>query len=162
VDFRGTDIRIIPVPTFHVCGKVIVEGAPPPPPAPRGGAPANLPSPPPPPPPPIVGPGAPAGDIGPGVLNLRTGIRIDDVCPSQSPGPPLPNQSMSPIRLSAVGTRAEVSNSSGNTYSSPVDPSTGRFVIRNVVPGIYDLSTTIAGMNGRIPLEVRDNVENVT
>ena len=156
-DVRGVDIRMTPVPTYHVCGVAILEG-PPPQQGTRGQAPnANVPPPPPPPPPPPAGPGAGATQP---VVRVPPSVRTDDVCPNLTGGPPLPVQSMAPIRLNAVGTRAEISNAIGNQYTTPVDPGTGRFAFRNVTPGTYELSGTIAGMNARIPILVRGDVEN--
>src|SRR5262249_20956435 len=40
------------------------------------------------------------------------------------------------------------------------DPGTGRFAFRNVTPGTYELSGTIAGMNAHIPVLVRGDVDN--
>jgi hypothetical protein len=63
--------------------------------------------------------------------------------------------------LLAVGTRAEISNASGNQYSTPVDPRTGRFAFKNIAPGTYELSGTIGGMNTRSSVVVRSDVDNV-
>jgi hypothetical protein len=137
VDSRGVDIRMTPVATYHVCGVAILEGPPPQP-----GARAQTP---------------PNANVPP---RVPPSVRTDDVCPNLSGGSALPVQSIAPIRLNAVGTRAEISNATGIQYTTPVDPGTGRFAFRNVTPGMYELSGTIAGMNARIPVLVRGDVEN--
>jgi hypothetical protein len=54
-------------------------------------------------------------------------------------------------------------NSTGNRYNATVDGVTGQFVIRNVLPGLYDLATFISNMDAATTVDVRNrDVENVT
>jgi hypothetical protein len=54
-------------------------------------------------------------------------------------------------------------NASGNRYSGNVDAVTGQFAIRDVLPGLYDLSTFINSMVAGTTVDVRDrDVENAT
>jgi len=54
-------------------------------------------------------------------------------------------------------------NSVGNRYNATVDGTTGQFVIRNVLPGLYNLATFISNMDAATTVDVRNrDVENVT
>src|SRR6185503_6523270 len=54
-------------------------------------------------------------------------------------------------------------NATGNRYNATVDGATGQFVIRNVLPGLYDLATFISNMDAATTVDVRNrDVENVS
>jgi hypothetical protein len=53
-------------------------------------------------------------------------------------------------------------NSTGNRYNGTVDGATGQFIIRNVLPGLYNLATFISNMDAATSVDVRSSdVENV-
>jgi hypothetical protein len=53
-------------------------------------------------------------------------------------------------------------NASGNRYNATVDGVTGQFILRNVLPGLYNLATFISNMDAATTVEVRNgDVENV-
>src|SRR6185369_8753137 len=52
-------------------------------------------------------------------------------------------------------------NATGNRFNGTVDVVTGQFVIRNVLPGLYDLATFISNMDAATTVDVRNrDVEN--
>jgi hypothetical protein len=54
-------------------------------------------------------------------------------------------------------------NASGNRYNGVVNGTTGQFVIRNVLPGLYNLATFISNMDAATTVDVRNqDMENVT
>jgi hypothetical protein len=54
-------------------------------------------------------------------------------------------------------------NAAGNRYNGVVDGTTGQFVIRNVLPGLYNLATFISNMDAATTVDVRNrDMENVT
>ncbi|HEX4998335.1 MAG TPA: carboxypeptidase-like regulatory domain-containing protein [Terriglobia bacterium] len=167
-EYRGSDIRLIPVPMYHVCGTVSVLGdvRPPDPPGatgPRGGISTQL---------PLVSPNiedALRGGPNQGLQSAVTAVQAaNDICPGLAGGAPLPQQARGQARLMAVGARANVSNANTGSYTTAIDANSGRFVFRNVVPGMYELSTSTQttpenpGFNARTPVEVRGDVDFVS
>lgn len=147
-EYRGLDINMTPVRKFTVCGTVRgiparqsrVQNNPggpipaPPPPRPAGSALPQLPNTP-------VDPNAPCG--------ISTSVIQDPVGTVQ----------MVPLD---VELRAAV-NASGNRYNATVDGVTGQFIIRNVLPGLYNLATFISNMDAATTVDVRNrDVENVS
>ncbi len=54
-------------------------------------------------------------------------------------------------------------NAAGNRYNATVDGTTGQFVIRNVLPGLYNLATFISNMDAATTVDVRNrDMENVS
>jgi hypothetical protein len=54
-------------------------------------------------------------------------------------------------------------NATGNRYNATVDGVTGQFIIRNVLPGLYNLATFISNMDAATTVDVRNrDVENVS
>jgi len=47
-------------------------------------------------------------------------------------------------------------NSTGNRYNGTVDGTTGRFIIRNVLPGVYNAATFIGNMDAATTVDVRN------
>jgi hypothetical protein len=148
-EYKGADTQMTPVRRFTVCG--IVRGIPaagsrvqnnpggpipPPPPAPRAAAAQNpqaVPN--------VPNPNDPCG-IG------TTAIRD-----------PVGTVQLAPLD---VELRPAL-NSVGNRYNATVDGTTGQFVIRNVLPGLYNLATFISNMDAATTVDVRNrDVENVT
>jgi len=149
-EFKGGDIQMTPVRRYTVCG--IVRGIPdrqsrvqnnpggpipPPPPAPRplpaGQQGAAVPTPPP------ANPDAPCG--------IGTAAIQDPVGTAQ----------LAPLD---VELRPAL-NATGNRYNGTVDGVTGQFVIRNVLPGLYNLATFISNMDAAVTVDVRNrDVEN--
>jgi hypothetical protein len=150
-EFKGGDIQMTPVRRFTVCG--VVRGIPdrqsrvqnnpggpipPPPPAPRplpAGQPgAAVPTPPP------ANPDAPCG--------IATAAIQDPVGTVQ----------LTPLD---VELRPAL-NATGNRFNGTVDGVTGQFIIRNVLPGVYDLATFISNMDAATTVDVRNrDVESV-
>jgi len=148
-EYKGLDIQMTPVRRFTVCGTV--RGIPPPQARARNNNGGPIPPPP------------PARPIPPGSA------------PSAIPNTPSPNDPCgigTTVIQDPVGTvqltpldielRAAV-NATGNRYNATVDGVTGQFVIRNVLPGVYDLATFISQMDAATTVDVRNrDVENVT
>lgn len=146
--YKGLDIQMTPVRRFTVCGTVRGIPAPqaraqndgggpiPAPPPPRPAPPGSLP-----PIPNTPNPNDPCG-IGTTVIQDPAGV-----------------VQLTPID---VELRSAV-NATGNRYNATVDGVTGQFVIRNVLPGLYDLATFISQMDAATTVDVRNrDVENVT
>jgi len=143
-EYRGMDIHLVPIRKYNVCGVIVVSGYTPPPRA--GGAAPPLPPPPPPPPAPARAP-------------------IPDPCSTGQPSPSLVNAQLGggSVQLAPldIELRSALSDS-GNRYNGAVEQGTGKFMIRNVLPGTYDLSTFIGGMGAAATVDVRDHdVENL-
>jgi hypothetical protein len=149
-EFKGGDIQMTPVRRFTVCG--VVRGIPdrqsrvqnnpggpipPPPPAPR--APPGQPGVAAPTPPP-ANPDAPCG-IGTGAIQDPVGT----------------------VQLTPLDVELRPAlNATGNRFNGTVDGVSGQFVIRNVLPGLYDLATFISNMDAAATVDVRNrDVENV-
>ena len=150
-EFRGGDIQMTPVRRFTVCG--VVRGIPdrqsrvpnnpggpipPPPPPPRpnpAGQPGIAVS-----PPPAANPDAPCG-IGTGQIQDPVGT----------------------VQLTPLDVELRPAlNATGNRFTGTVDGVSGQFVIRNVLPGLYDLATFISNMDAAATVDVRNrDVENV-
>ncbi|HLQ78267.1 MAG TPA: carboxypeptidase-like regulatory domain-containing protein, partial [Terriglobia bacterium] len=138
-EYRGMDIHVVPIRKFNVCGVVVVSGV-----APRA----------------VNNAGAVRGNIVPVPLNP-----IPDPCSTGQPSPSLANAGVGggSVQLAPldIELRSALSDS-GNRYNSGVDGNTGKFIIRNVLPGTYDLSTFISGMGTAALVEVRDHdVDNL-
>jgi hypothetical protein len=150
-EFKGGDIQMTPVRRYTVCG--VVRGIPdrqsrvqnnpggpipPPPPAPRplpaGQQGAAVPTPPP------ANPDAPCG-IGTAAVQDPVGT----------------------VQLAPLDVELRPAlNATGNRYNGTVDGVTGQFVIRNVLPGLYNLATFISNMDAAVTVDVRNrDVENV-
>jgi hypothetical protein len=90
-----------------------------------------------------------------------------EICPGGG-GAPLPPQARGSVRLVIAGTQAIMANASDGSYTTNIDPNTGRFAFRDVMPGAYELSTMAQGtpdtpaLNGRTTVEVRGDVEGVS
>jgi hypothetical protein len=148
-EYRGLDINMTPVRKFTVCG--IVRGIPPPQLRTQNNAGGPVPPPPPPPRP------APAGAIPPPISNTPNS---NDPCGFGTTAiqDPVATVLLTPLD---VELRQAV-NSQGNRYNATVDGATGQFVIRNVLPGMYDLATFISNADARTTVDVRNrDVENV-
>jgi hypothetical protein len=144
-EYRGANIQMTPVRRFTVCG--IVRGIPgvearvqnnpggpipPPPPRPRAAAGA---------------PGVPVFDGNQPCGMVQTTIQD-----------PVGTVQLAPLD---VELRPAL-NASGNRYNATVDGATGLFVLRNVLPGLYNLATFISNMDAATSVDVRgSNVENV-
>ena len=149
-EFKGGDIQMTPVRRYTVCG--VVRGIPDrqsrvqnnpggpipaPPPAPRplpaGQASAAASVPPPP------SPDAPCG-IGTAAVQDPVGT----------------------VQLAPLDVELRPAlNATGNRYNGTVDGMTGQFVIRNVLPGLYNLATFISNMDAATTVDVRNrDVEN--
>jgi hypothetical protein len=148
-EYKGLDIHMTPVRRFTVCGTV--RGIPS-----RQARVPNNPGGPIPPPPPS--------------RPVQAGS-----APQQIPNTPNPNDPCgigTSVILDPVGTvqlapldvelRSAV-NATGNRYNATVDGVTGQFVIRNVLPGLYNLATFISNMDAATTVDVRNrDVENVS
>jgi hypothetical protein len=150
-EFKGGDIQMTPVRRYTVCGVVrgipdrqsrvqnnpggpIPPPPPPPRPSPAGQQGAAVPTPPP------ANPDAPCG--------IATAAIQDPVGTVQ----------MTPLD---VELRPAL-NATGNRFNGTVDGATGQFIIRNVLPGVYDLATFISNMDAATTVDVRNrDVENV-
>ena len=149
-EYKGLDTQMMPVRRFTVCG--VVRGIPPP-----SSRVQNNPGGPIPPPPPTPR-NLPAGQTNPAV-----------------PAAPSPNEPCgirSTVIQDPVGTvqlvpldveLRQALNATGNRYNGTVDGATGQFIIRNVLPGVYNLATFISNMDAATTVDVRNrDVENVT
>jgi hypothetical protein len=151
-EYKGADIQMTPVRRFTVCG--IVGGIPA-----RQSRVQNNPGGPIPPPPPPPRP-LPAGQPAPAV---------------QTPPPPNPDapcgfgttaiqDPVGTVQLTPLDVELRPAlNSTGNRFNGTVDGTTGQFIIRNVLPGVYDLATFISNMDAATTVDVRNrDVENVS
>ena len=148
-EYKGVDTQMMPIRRYTVCG--VVRGIPapasrvqnnpggpipPPPPAPRG-LPAN----------------ANAAVANAPSPNDPCGIRTTAI---QDP--------VGTVQLAPLDVELrQALNATGNRYNAVVDGVTGQFVIRNVLPGLYNLATFISNMDAATSVDVRNrDVENVT
>ena len=146
---RGMDIQMTPVRRFTVCG--VVRGIPAPQARIQNNPGGPIPSPPPPRP-------LPPGQAVPAVPSART---PNDPCGIGTTAiqDPVGNVQLAPLDVELRATL----NATGNRYNAVVDGATGQFVIRNVLPGLYDLATFISNMDAATTVDVRNrDVENVT
>jgi len=148
-EYKGGDIQMTPIGRFTICG--FVRGIPP-----RGARVQNNPGGPiPPPPPPRP---SQAGQATLAIPNI--------------PNPNNPCGFATTVIQDPVGTVQMVPldvelrpalNVAGNRYNGTVDGATGQFIIRNVLPGVYDLATFISNMDAATSVDVRNrDVENVS
>lgn len=142
-EYRGLDIQMTPVRRYTVCGTV--RGIPP-----QQRRTANNPGgpiPPPPPPPRQVPPGV-------NVQPVPTMPNPNDPCGIGTTviQDPVGTAQLAPLD---VELRAAL-NSQGNRYNGTVDGVTGQFVIRNVLPGLYNLATFISNMDAAATVDVRN------
>lgn len=147
---RGTDIQMMPVRRFTVCG--VVRGIPPPQSRVQNNPGGPIPPPPPPPRP------LPAGQV---VPTVPSAPNPNDPCGigTTATRDPVGNVQLVPLD---VELRPAL-NATGNRYNAVVDGATGQFVIRNVLPGLYNLATFISNMDAATTVDVRNrDVENVT
>ena len=150
MEYRGADTQMAPIRRFTVCG--VVRGIP----APQSRVRNNPggPIPPPPPPPRQL----PAGQT---VSTIPNPPNPNDPCGIGTTVIQDPVGSVQMVPLD-VELRSAL-NAQGNRYNGVVDGATGQFVIRNVLPGVYNLATFISNMDAATTVDVRNrDVENVT
>jgi len=149
-EFKGGDIQMTPVRRYTVCG--VVRGIPD-----RQSRVQNNPGGPIPPPPPAVRP-LPAGQ------QAATG----PIPPPTNPDAPCGigtsaiQDPVGTVQLAPLDVELRSAlNATGNRYNGTVDGVTGQFVIRNVLPGLYNLATFISNMDAATTVDVRNrDVEN--
>jgi protocatechuate 3,4-dioxygenase beta subunit len=148
-EYKGVDTQMTPVRKFTVCG--IVRGIPSP-----GSRVQNNPGGPIPPPPPA--PRALQGQTLPAVPNTPN---PNDPC---GIGTTVTRDPVGTVQLAPLDVELRSAlNATGNRYNATVDGATGQFVIRNVLPGLYNLATFISNMDAATSVDVRNrDVENVT
>jgi len=145
-EYKGLDIQMMPIPRYTVCG--VVSGIPP-----RESRVQNNPGGPIPPPPPAPRLAAAAQPPVP------SAPRTNDPCDF---GTTAIQDPVGTVQLAPLDVELRPAlNAAGNRYNATVDGATGRFVIRNVLPGRYDLATFISNMDAATTVDVRNrNVEN--
>jgi hypothetical protein len=149
-EFKGGDIQMTTIRRYTVCG--VVRGIPDRQSRVQNNPGGPIPAPPPPPraqaagqaaaaPPPVPNPDAPCG-IGTAAVQDPVGT----------------------VQLTPLDVELRPAlNSTGNRYNATVDGTTGQFIIRNVLPGVYDLATFISNMDAATTVDVRNrDVENVS
>jgi protocatechuate 3,4-dioxygenase beta subunit len=150
MEYRGADTQMAPIRRFTVCG--VVRGIPPPQSRVRNNPGGPIP---PPPPPPRQIPGGQAASAVPNVPNPNDPCGIGTTVVQD----PVGSVQMVPLD---VELRSAL-NAQGNRYNGVVDGTTGQFVIRNVLPGLYNLATFISNMDAATTVDVRNrDVENVS
>ena len=145
-EYKGLDIQMMPIPRYTVCG--IVSGIPP-----RESRVQNNPGGPIPAPPP-----APRA-VAAGQAAVPAAPRTNDPCDI---GTTALQDPVGTVQLAPLDVELRPAlNAAGNRYNATIDGVTGRFVIRNVLPGRYDLATFISNMDAATSVDVRNrNVEN--
>jgi uncharacterized protein (DUF2141 family) len=147
-EYKGLDINMTPVRRFTVCGTV--RGIPP-----RQSRVQNNPGGPIPAPPPA----RPAGSAVPQLPNTAADPNAPCGISTSVIQDPVGTVQMVPLD---VELRSAV-NAAGNRYSATVDGVNGQFIIRNVLPGLYNLATFISNMDAATTVDVRNrDVENVS
>jgi hypothetical protein len=147
-EYKGLDIQMTPVRRFTVCGTV--RGIP----SRQARVPNNPGGPIPPPPPPRPTPQGSAIPV-PNTPNPNDPCGIGTTAIQD----PVGTVQLTPLD---VELRAAV-NATGNRYNATVDGATGQFVVRNVLPGLYNLATFISNMDAATTVDVRNrDVENVS
>jgi len=150
-EFRGADIQMTPIRRFTVCG--VVRGIPPRQARVQNNPGGPIPAPPPPP------RALPAGQPLPAVptplppsADAPCGI---GTAPIQDP--------VGTVQLAPLDVELrQALNSTGNRFNGTVDGTTGQFIVRNVLPGLYNLATFISNMDAATTVDVRtSDVENV-
>jgi hypothetical protein len=144
-EFKGGDIQMTPVRRYTVCG--VVRGIPD-----RQSRVQNNPGGPIPAPPPAPRP-PPAGQTS----------AAAPVAPPQSPDAPCGigtaavQDPVGTVQLAPLDVELRPAlNATGNRYNGTVDGVTGQFVIRNVLPGLYNLATFISNMDAATTVDVRN------
>jgi hypothetical protein len=149
MEYKGVDTQMTPVRRYTVCG--VVRGIPS-----REARVQNNPGGPIPPPPqaprPLPGQALPAVSSVPNP-NDPCGI-----------GTTMIQDPVGTVQLAPLDVEVRpVLNATGNRYNGTVDGATGQFVIRNVLPGLYNLATFISNMDAATTVDVRNrDIENVT
>jgi hypothetical protein len=149
-EFKGSDIQLTPIRRYTVCG--VVRGIPE-----RQARVQNNPGGPIPPPPSAPRPPA-------------TGQPVALVSNAPNPGEPCGigtaavQDPVGTVQLAPLDVELRAAlNATGNRYNGTVDGNTGQFIIRNVLPGSYNLATFISNMDAATNVDVRSSdVENVT
>jgi Carboxypeptidase regulatory-like domain len=142
-EYKGLDIQMMPIRRFTVCG--IVSGIPS-----REARVRNNPGGPIPPPPPAPRPPAAGQQLSP----VPSAPRTNDPCDIGTTAiqDPVGTAQLTPLDIEL----RPALNSPGNRYNATIDGVTGRFVIRNVLPGLYDLATYISNMDAATTVDVRN------
>jgi hypothetical protein len=154
-EYKGADIQMTPIRRYTVCG--IVGGIPPQSSRVQNNPGGPIPQPPPPP------------QVAQTVQQLIQTVQAVSAPPPGQDAPcgigtaaiqdPVGTVQLAPIDIEL---RAAL-NSQGNRYNATVDGRTGQFIIRNVLPGLYNLATFISNMDAATTVDVRNrDVENVT
>ena len=149
-EYKGADTQMSPIRRFTVCGTV--RGIPPPQSRVRNNPGGPIPPPPPPPPP------APAGQA---VPPAPTTQNPNDPCGF---GTTVTRDPVGTVQMAPLDIELRPAlNATGNRYNGTVDGTTGQFVIRNVLPGLYNLATFISNMDAATTVDVRNrDMENVS
>src|SRR5712671_6126287 len=146
-EYKGADIQMMPIRRYTVCG--VVRGIP----SRQTRVPNNPGGPIPPPP--------PARPLPPGQAAPAVAIPTNSNDPCGT-GNPVLQDPAGTVQLVPLDVELRPAlNSTGNRYNGTVDGITGQFVIRNVLPGLYDLATFISNMDAATTVDVRNrDVEN--
>jgi hypothetical protein len=148
-EYTGADIQMLPVRRYTVCG--VVLGIPPPSSRVRNNPGGPIPPPPPP-------PRALAGQPIPSVPNTPSPNEPCGIATTAIRDP------VGTVQLAPLDVELrQTVNSPGNRYNATVDGTTGQFIIRNVLPGLYNLATFISNMDAATTVDVRNrDVEHVS
>jgi hypothetical protein len=149
-EYKGADTQMSPIRRFTVCGTV--RGIPPPQSRVQNNPGGPIPPPPPPPPP---------SQAGQAVPPVATTQNPNDPCGFGTTviRDPVGTVQMAPLDIEL----RPALNATGNRYNGTVDGTTGQFVIRNVLPGLYNLATFISNMDAATTVDVRNrDMENVS
>ena len=146
-EYKGADTQMSPIRRFTVCGTV--RGIPPPQSRVRNNPGGPIPPPPPP---------APAGQAVPPVPTTQN---PNDPCGF---GTTVTRDPVGTVQMAPLDIELRPAlNATGNRYNGTVDGTTGQFVIRNVLPGLYNLATFISNMDAATTVDVRNrDMENVS
>ena len=149
-EYKGADTQMSPIRRFTVCGTV--RGIPPPQSRVQNNPGGPIPPPPPPPPP------SPAGQAVPAVPTTQN---PNDPCGF---GTTVTRDPVGTVQMAPLDIELRPAlNATGNRYNGTVDGTTGQFVIRNVLPGLYNLATFISNMDAATTVDVRNrDMENVS
>jgi hypothetical protein len=150
-EYKGADTQMTPVRRFTVCG--VVRGIPPVASRVQNNPGGPVPQPPPPPPNRPAAP-QPAGAPIPNIPNPNDPCGFGSTVIQDPVGTVL----LTPLD---VELRPAL-NAQGNRYNGVVDGTTGQFIIRNVLPGVYNAATFISNMDAATNIDVRNrDVENL-
>jgi len=155
-EYKGADIQMTPIRRYTVCG--IVGGIPP-----QSSRVQNNPG----------GPIPPAPSALPQIVqNVQQLVQTVQTVAAPAPAQDAPcgigtapiQDPVGTVQLAPIDIELRAAlNSSGNRYNATVDGRTGQFIIRNVLPGLYNLATFISNMDAATTVDVRSrDVENVT